>query len=901
MCELDATPTPTPIATPTPSSSPNLTVSQKTAGESCTRTDDCQSGLVCKGVGYSEGQLQEGTCQADNAVAIAPTPSSTSTPAQTFYNWSFSQQTCVGPYTDGEYASKAECTRDHEQSAQTAIAKGAKGTACMRNSQCADGLDCIGAGTERGETVAGICQPKPSVFTQSPASSPAQDLSLVYALASSDIGKAIFSSVGTQVDRVTQGGISSVVQGIVQNATDNLRLTPLGLASQGVSSMLSNSPAAVLVDALNGGKNSNAADQLAYALNTNSNLSAATRAFGAVDALSNKQVSSAIDYVVNDQQSKMIRSEAACIGSRIGAIWNPGTQTCDMATTVFSLVDIPTLGLASQYGKTQIARDECSAALRDPNRSAKYTPEAINVCANLVGQYAKTVFDTANVAEVAGGVVKSVSNTVMGKLESELLGGLSGLDNPTFGNGPQTALAYGTSTRTGVQQSVAVMPDSHSMSVEDFIDELHARGIVNDEGQPVQGVILGDFYGKTTTDLLGAYGTPGGDLFEYATQLADASEGSVRVVSGNWEPRTAAAVAATLRGETTELKAILKKTLPASEVEAIISSPESVASFADKLGKLENVTQVGETVLQHTDTAQSLLFSLDESDMAKLAAKNPQLADEIEYTKWLHDNAVGPNAVANPVLTAEDIQRYQQAYAELGLAPQDIVANINTSTQDILQQGVLQQQRYAELAATGLSQEEMITVGMATAEDFTRANQAYADLQYLHKNISKDLTFFQDAGESVQAYAQTFNAQAVGFGHTPVSTLDPVSLAGAYQEVSPGVWNVNGVLVQDFDTNVSSGMRSILYPTEKNPKGFLKIVNGVMQLPEDRNLLQSIDISSGPTSIPTTFSPPQQTIVPWVQPTYSLNLGDQLMNTMDDVIQALGILNPNPLPQTQAR
>ena len=171
------------------------------------------------------------------------------------------------------------------------------------------------------------------------------------------------------------------------------------------------------------------------------------------------------------------------------------------------------------------------------------------------------------------------------------------------------------------------------MQLDKYKQELFNRGIIDADGNPLEGIILGDHFGKTNSDLLLASTTqtPGNDLLAYTADLAKRSNGKIQIITGNWEPRATVAIAAALRGDTGQLEAILLKTLPENEVLHVISSPENIKEYINSIGQLKTVVKIGDTVFSHTDTAQELLYSLNPDDLTKLSQTNPDLAENLRY------------------------------------------------------------------------------------------------------------------------------------------------------------------------------------------------------------------------------------------------------------------------------
>lgn len=523
---------------------------------------------------------------------------------------------------------------------------------------------------------------------------------------------------------------------------------------------------------------------------------------------------------------------------------------------------------------------------------------------------------TGNAFQRAGQGLSDVYSQGMPATQSLVNRALSGFEAVGIGGGGSEVKALALAIAENPQR-IAVLPDIHSMSVQDVKDELFRRGMIDADGKPLGGVFIGDLYGKASTELVANSPTqsPGSDLLEYITDLVNQSDGKMVALNGNWDPRMATAVAAHLRGDSSQLQAILGKTLPLSEVNHVLSSAENLAQYLDRAGQLQTVVPIGNTVFSHTDTAQDLLYSLTQDDLQKLAQTNPDLAEEVRYLinqqkysghgvydaqtnfeildkanpelasqaqavldkyKLLPgDTKITPDDKAilasadkiikqatqnDRLLNAQEVQLFNQAYRELDLSPKDISSRINANVSEIITQGVGSQN------IPGLN-----------------GDAAYRELQTLHANMSEDLAFFKDPAIA-DAYAEVFGANTLAFGHTPVSAATPIAVqSSGLTQVAPGVWQTNaGTLLYDTDVNLSTGMR-VRSTTSSN--GFLPVVDGVIQFPEDPAEIQRLFVSEGPMSVPVTQYIPRPAFqMPSVSPIVPPNMQFVFSQVMRDVL-----------------
>ena len=181
---------------------------------------------------------------------------------------------------------------------------------------------------------------------------------------------------------------------------------------------------------------------------------------------------------------------------------------------------------------------------------------------------------------------------------------------------------------------------------------------------------------------------------------------------------------------------------------------------------------------------------------------------------------------------------FGQAYKELNLSPSQITDKINTNVSSILTEAVSKHRliRNRSIIKSGNLSNKPGGEFLQNAFDL-EANKAYKELQIFHNNISEGEAYWKDGGTVAQAYANALEAKQLAFGHTPLSQNIFNQPMVGIQKISPGIYQTGGVTLHNFDTNLSEGMQSMLLPTKENPKGFLPIVKGTIQLPENRALL----------------------------------------------------------------
>jgi len=425
---------------------------------------------------------------------------------------------------------------------------------------------------------------------------------------------------------------------------------------------------------------------------------------------------------------------------------------------------------------------------------------------------------------------------------------------------------------------IKVISDLHSdwsnaqirLAAAGFIDPATGKA------KNIVGVILGDYFGKTTTELVEYSTTPGYDLLRNAIDLQEQTGGKIVALAGNWEPRTAYAIRlqklsqaveeAVSRGDETYLRALLKDNgfkdaqalndeirnfLKLDTKGPMALSQAEIVSLANKnkevgalMGKLKIITRMPDgSVFQHVDDAELLRYifnSVEEIDGLALSPESKAALQEIFSSR----------GNGKTYLTADQVREINLAAKQLGLSSDALMEKINQNTAKILEDGL------------------------------TQLNDPLAktNLLNLERDMSKDLAFYNSPDVLVE-YSNIFSQNGdfrLATGHSPIDTIANL-LGNGNQESSQFVRLADGVYIlkdspnisiYGTDVRLSEGMRVNNPITLQNPNGFLKVLNGLMQVNSDT---VKSDILSGPIRVVTNPYDPAYLILSKVRNLWLLN------------------------------
>ena len=407
------------------------------------------------------------------------------------------------------------------------------------------------------------------------------------------------------------------------------------------------------------------------------------------------------------------------------------------------------------------------------------------------------------------------------------------LKGPSLGQRIKNAITGG-----GNPNTVVVVPDLHSdtQALAAFLEESGvidvATGKVNTN---VKVVFNGDYFGKTTSELVSESATPGYDILKKVVGLQDETGGKIIAGAGNWEPSVAYAtrlnklqqVVDELNGQGNfaeaqkllegngfenadylkdELSRFLKLNkgvtggLPLSHEELNIITFNS-DELAGLMGKLKFMTSVTDgTLSQHVDTPELLQYAFNSVDEIKMLD-----IDDQSKTYLLH--MIEARGGSKTVTTSEEIRQLGKIFDQLDWNSDTVIQKVNNNASQIMQDGITK------------------------LDDIAAIN----NLRQLERDMSKDLGFYTNP-ESLVAYSEIFGTKGNDFrlvhGHSPLTEITKaLQSSSAYQEVGRGVWYLKDdprIIIQGIDVNLSRGMR-----VRGEGQSFLPVLNGIMQIPEN--------------------------------------------------------------------
>jgi hypothetical protein len=331
---------------------------------------------------------------------------------------------------------------------------------------------------------------------------------------------------------------------------------------------------------------------------------------------------------------------------------------------------------------------------------------------------------------------------------------------------------------------------------------IDANGNVTTQG----AVFFGDYFGKSTNQLtaLSPTGTPGLDILSTVTGISSQNP-NVVALAGNWEPRYAYAMAAQAQGYTGVVQDLAKKTVNLKELNYMMNNSSGVQRQMSQLSFVSYVPGTN-TVAQHIDTAELARLSLSEADLGRLMQTDMPLAQRYLQIE------TKPGTI-----NSEDLAVIQQAVNKAGVSSQQVVANINSNANTIINNAVGQASR-----------------------GHVPAGAAFNDIQNLNNIMGQELTFYNSGNSDLLTrYSQLLGgADSIIHGHSPISSmtsyakydLKPQFIEGGY---SGSYYDqASGVHLQNVDFNNSRGMRLPLTNPD-HPMGFWPVVNGEIQIPDE--------------------------------------------------------------------
>ncbi len=403
------------------------------------------------------------------------------------------------------------------------------------------------------------------------------------------------------------------------------------------------------------------------------------------------------------------------------------------------------------------------------------------------------------------------------------------------------------------KDEVKVIGDLHS-DVSASQQMLADLGFIDPRtGKPKNGfgVILGDYFGKTSQTLVDESATPGYDILKNAVNLQEETSGAMVALAGNWEPRVAYATRleklsqlaneamgrgdeayvqtllkdngySSLQALDDEIRNFLKLNKPATgrmplshaEVDFLAQNSDEVGGLMGKLNVMARMPDG--SVFQHVDTAEPLRYVFNSVEEIEVLALTPE-------SKAALIDIFNSRGNSQAYLSPNQIRELNLALTQLGLTGDSVIERINQNTARILEDGM-------------------------TRLDDPVAKQ---NLLALEKDMGKDLAFYQTPDvlvEFANIFSQNGDLRLV-HGHSPINTISDLlgkSPQSGFVELANGVYTLAdnpNISIYGADVNISRGMR-IRGPNN----AFLEVINGVMQVTDETVLSPAL---SGPRRVVT--------------------------------------------------
>ena len=365
----------------------------------------------------------------------------------------------------------------------------------------------------------------------------------------------------------------------------------------------------------------------------------------------------------------------------------------------------------------------------------------------------------------------------------------------------------------------ALLGDTHGLNSSQLEQKLWEAEITDLFGKRTAkpAYIQLDDFGKTTT--LNDSVTPGIDNLERILELKAANPDATTLSLGNWDgARVPLAVVSYLNDDQATLGKIINKTLSATEVEILATTPEVLAR---QLSQADFVTVMDDVGIQHIDTPELARFSLSADDIARIGKTDSALA------KQLTDITLNPAA-----LTPDSLLTIKKGQQLLGLTPTNVVGNINKNAHDIVTNALLHPEIPANVTA----------------------------LTLLDKVMGSEGTFYGVSRSTIlPTYAEMIGANNLVHGHNPVSAM--LAGQGSVDEVLKtqlihtgytGIYTepTSGITLVNIDADLSPLMRIPKLFDDAGKQIFLPQIDGIVQMPEGM-AAQLRDIVNVPQSLPT--------------------------------------------------
>ena len=353
---------------------------------------------------------------------------------------------------------------------------------------------------------------------------------------------------------------------------------------------------------------------------------------------------------------------------------------------------------------------------------------------------------------------------------------------------------------------VGFLSDIHS-DVAAFNTATFDLGIVDEAGKATgkRAVFGGDYFGKTTTDLVSANPNPGLEILERVTTLQKESGGKVVALAGNWEPRIALAMRIAQQAEQDITNQTVRETLTRmtnskrfslDEIYVAIS-PEHLDTVVDQLSQLKFLHQLPDgSIAQHVDTAELIRYAFkDEAEVDHLFTHRPDLAKDVKQI--LQGRGDKSNFVS-----VEDLTTLKKAFNAIYWDNKTIVERVNANASKIMRDGITKlDDKTAELG-----------------------------LMALDTDMAGDMIFYQQPEVAI-AFRGIFDPRGQIFhGHSPVDTVRDLATRNNFEEIAPGVFRFvsdQGAVVDmhNLDGRMSTGMRV------SRPDGqFFPVLKGIVQI-----------------------------------------------------------------------
>jgi len=375
----------------------------------------------------------------------------------------------------------------------------------------------------------------------------------------------------------------------------------------------------------------------------------------------------------------------------------------------------------------------------------------------------------------------------------------------------------------------------------------------NYTGKPV--IFNGDYFGKTSAELIAEDPTPGLSLLQLVTDLQRISPNSVVAHNGNWEPRMALAMRYGQLQKLypndpdliNKLLALEKKTLSRAEYLTAISDPELLADTLARLTELKTMTVFTDgTILQHVDTAETIRYLFSSLDEVNKLFNNPKLESyDPDLAKTLTELITARGG--KELVTITHLEAVRKAAEVLNLGRAEIANRINTNVSDIMTKGI-----------TDIFDQE--------------AGEA---LEKLATDLGKDLDFYAHP-EIALSFSEIFESQTIIHGHTPIDDivkgLNQGDLSSLFSIIAPETFRLElgakKLNLMAIDDRLSRGMR-VRNPL--NERGFLPVIEGIMAFATEQGEIIPIERQAWDGFVSTIKVPSEFVFSPAIGHSYDLN------------------------------